>query len=80
MFFFLFDFLYANIIKNIINIIMTINNPSNILLIKTANIISVKYAINIQPIVAPKDIAMNIFQGLSPTNLPTIDPTSPPDP
>ena len=37
-------------------------------------------AIKRQPITAPIEIAKNVFQGFIPINLPTIDPTRPPEP
>ena len=80
LFFFLLIFLYAIIIKPIVKIIMSINNPIKMLLINTVSIKSAKYAINTHHIIAPIDMARKIFQGFIPTNRPTIEPTRPPDP
>ena len=46
----------------------------------TDKIASAKYAIKVQPIIAPIDIAINVLIGFIPINLPTIEPTKPPDP
>lgn len=39
-----------------------------------------KVAISKQPIIAPSDIAKNVFHGFIPIKRPTIEPTKPPDP
>ena len=56
------------------------SNPNKKFDTKTESIASAKYAISEQPTIAPIDIAKKVFKGFIPINLPTIDPTRPPDP
>lgn len=66
--------------RPITNTIMMIKSPIKRFLTRTDNIASAKYAMSKVPIIAPIDIAKKVFKGFIPINLPTIDPTIPPEP
>ena len=60
--------------------IMTSASPSIKFFMSRVLSISAKYAIDRQPTTAPVVTASHVLQGFIPSNLPSMEPTRPPEP